>query len=139
MIRGRVAALLDLGTGFHPELTGRENIFISAVIAGLTRHQVAQRLNSIVAFAELERVIDNPLRTYSSGMQLRLAFAVGIHTTPDVLLIDEVLAVGDHSHRVRRFVDDHENALASRVRREVRNKLTTGLKNPRRRPARRSR
>ncbi len=94
-IRGRIAALLELGTGFHPELTARENIFISGVIGGLTRRQVAQRLDSIVAFAELEKFIDSPLRTFSTGMQLRLAFAIGVHTAPDVLLVDEVLAVGD--------------------------------------------
>lgn len=94
-VRGRVAALLELGAGFHPELTGRENVFVSGVIAGLTRRQVAQRLESIVAFAELEQFIDNPLRTYSSGMQMRLGFAIGVHTAPDILLIDEVLAVGD--------------------------------------------
>jgi len=94
-IQGRVAALLELGTGFHSELTGRENVFVSGVIAGLTRRQVTQRLDSIVAFSELEPFIDSPLRTYSTGMQMRLAFAIGVHTKPDVLLIDEVLAVGD--------------------------------------------
>lgn len=112
-IQGRVAALLDLGTGFHPELTGHENVFVTGVIAGLTRRQVTQRLDSIVAFAELERFIDSPLRTYSTGMQLRLAFAIGIHTTPDVLLIDEVLAVGDLAFqqkclaRIRQFKADN--------------------------------
>ena len=94
-LEGRIAALLELGTGFHHELTGRENVFVSGVIAGLTRREVTERLDSIVAFAELDQFIDSPLRTYSSGMQMRLAFAIGVHTTPDVLLIDEVLAVGD--------------------------------------------
>jgi lipopolysaccharide transport system ATP-binding protein len=108
-IRGRVAALLELGAGFHPELTGRENVFVSGVIAGLSRRQVSKRLDSIVAFAELERFIDSPLRTYSTGMQMRLGFAIGVHTTPDILLIDEVLAVGDLAfqkkclERVRQF------------------------------------
>jgi lipopolysaccharide transport system ATP-binding protein len=112
-IPGQVAALLDLGTGFHPELTGRENVLVSGVIAGLTRRQVTERLESIVAFAELEQFIDSPLRTYSTGMQMRLAFAVGIHTTPDVLLIDEVLAVGDLAfqekclERIRQFKADN--------------------------------
>ena len=92
---GRIGALLDLGAGFHPDLTGRENVFISGVIAGLTRQQVAQRFEAIVEFAELEAFIDNPLRTYSTGMQMRLGFAVAIHIEPDILLIDEVLAVGD--------------------------------------------
>jgi len=94
-VHGRIGALLDLGLGFHPDLTGRENVFVSGVIAGLTRHEVAQRFDSIVAFAELQQSIDSPLRTYSSGMQMRLAFAVAIHTEPEILLIDEVLAVGD--------------------------------------------
>jgi lipopolysaccharide transport system ATP-binding protein len=94
---GRIGALLDLGTGFHPDLTGRENVFVAGVIAGLTRKEVAQRLDSIVAFSELEEFIEYPLRTYSSGMQLRLAFAVAVHIEPEVLLIDEVLAVGDLS------------------------------------------
>jgi lipopolysaccharide transport system ATP-binding protein len=93
--RGRISALLELGAGFHPELTGRENIFISGVLAGLTRREIAHRFDSMVAFAELEQFIDSPLRTYSTGMQTRLAFAVAVHTTPDILLIDEVLAVGD--------------------------------------------
>lgn len=92
---GRIGALLDLGAGFHDELTGRENVFISGVISGLTRRQVAARFDEIVAFAELEASIDNPLRTYSTGMQMRLAFAVAVHIDPDILLIDEVLAVGD--------------------------------------------
>jgi lipopolysaccharide transport system ATP-binding protein len=94
---GRIGALLDLGVGFHPELSGRENVFISGVIAGLTRHEVTQRFASIVDFAELQRFIESPLRTYSTGMQMRLAFAVAVHTAPEILLIDEVLAVGDAS------------------------------------------
>ncbi len=94
-VRGRVGALLDLGAGFHPDLTGRENIFISGVITGLTRREVARRFDEIVDFAELAEFIDNPLRTYSTGMQLRLAFAVAAHIDPEVLLVDEVLAVGD--------------------------------------------
>jgi lipopolysaccharide transport system ATP-binding protein len=94
-VRGRIGGLLDLGVGFHSDLTGRENIFISGVIGGLTRREVAERYDSIVAFAELKDFIDNPVRTYSSGMHMRLAFSVAIHTDPDILLIDEVLAVGD--------------------------------------------
>ena len=95
IVHGRISALLDLGTGFHPDLTGRENVFINGVIAGLTRHEVARRFDSIVEFAELEAFIDNPLRTYSTGMQMRLGFAVAAHTDPEILLIDEILAVGD--------------------------------------------
>lgn len=94
-VEGHIGALLDLGAGFHPDLTGRENLFINGVISGLTRREVAARFDEIVAFAELERAIESPLRTYSSGMQLRLAFAVAVHTDPTLLLIDEVLAVGD--------------------------------------------
>jgi len=94
-VYGRVDALLDLGAGFHPDLTGRENVFISGVINGLLRREVAKQFDSIVAFSELEEFIDSPLRTYSTGMQMRLAFAVATHTHPSVLLIDEVLAVGD--------------------------------------------
>jgi lipopolysaccharide transport system ATP-binding protein len=96
-VHGRIGALLELGVGFHPELSGRENVFISGVIAGLTRREVAQRFESIVAFAELQRFTEGPLRTYSTGMQMRLAFAVAVHTAPEILLIDEVLAVGDAS------------------------------------------
>src|SRR6266576_663389 len=96
-VNGRIGALLDLGTCFHPDLTGRENVFISGVIFGLTHREVAERFDSIVAFAELEEFIDNPIRTFSTGMQMRLAFAVSVHTDPEILLIDEVLSVGDHA------------------------------------------
>lgn len=92
---GRIGALIDLGAGFHPDLTGRENVFINGVISGLRRQEVAKRFDSIVAFAELEDFIDSPLRIYSLGMQMRLAFAVAVHVQPQILLIDEVLAVGD--------------------------------------------
>lgn len=95
LVQGKVGALLELGAGFHPELTGRENVFVNGVISGLTRAEVADRFEDIVTFSELEESIDNPLRTYSSGMQLRLAFSISVHTSPDILLIDEVLAVGD--------------------------------------------
>ncbi len=94
-VNGRIGALLDLGTGFHPELSGRENVFVAGIIGGLTRQEVVERFDDIVAFAEMETFIENPLRTYSSGMQMRLAFAVAIHIEPEILLIDEVLAVGD--------------------------------------------
>jgi lipopolysaccharide transport system ATP-binding protein len=94
-VTGRMGALLDLGSGFHEDLTGRENVFINAIIGGLTRREAEQRFDQILKFAELEDFIDNPLRTYSSGMQMRLGFAVAIHTNPDVLFIDEFLSVGD--------------------------------------------
>ena len=102
-VQGRIGGLLELGAGFHPDLTGRENIFVNAVISGLTRHEVEQRLDAIVDFSELQDAIDNPLRTYSTGMRMRLGFAVAIHTDPEVLLIDEVLAVGDIAFRRKCF------------------------------------
>jgi lipopolysaccharide transport system ATP-binding protein len=92
---GRVHGLLELNTGMHPDLSGRENIYINGIVAGLTRDQVEQRFDDIVAFAELEDFIDSPVRTYSSGMKMRLGFAVSVHVDPGVLLIDEVLSVGD--------------------------------------------
>jgi lipopolysaccharide transport system ATP-binding protein len=93
--RGRVGALLDLGAGLHGDLTGRENIYVTAVVAGLRQRDVTRRLDEIVAFAELQPFIDNPVRTYSTGMQMRLAFAIAVHTDPDILLVDEFLSVGD--------------------------------------------
>lgn len=92
---GRIGALLELGAGTHPDLTGRDNVLLGGVLGGLTRREVKARFDAIVAFAELEDFIDNPMRTYSSGMQMRLAFAVAAHLDPDILLIDEVLSVGD--------------------------------------------
>jgi lipopolysaccharide transport system ATP-binding protein len=94
-VNGRVAPLLELGAGFHPDLTGLENIYFNGVILGLTRKQIAERLEAIVQFAELEGYIDAPIRTYSSGMLMRLGFAVAAHVDADILLVDEVLAVGD--------------------------------------------
>ena len=94
-VRGRVATLLEVGTGFHPELTGRENIFLSGAILGMRRAEIRRKLDAIVSFAELERFIDTPVKRYSSGMYTRLAFAVAAHLEPDTLLVDEVLAVGD--------------------------------------------
>lgn len=102
-VRARVAPLLELGAGFHGDLTGRENIELNAVILGLTRAQVAEREPSIIDFAELQNFIDAPLRTYSSGMHMRLAFSVAIHTDADLLLIDEVLAVGDERFQEKCF------------------------------------
>jgi len=100
-IRGRVASLLEVGSGFHPELTGRENIYMNASVLGMRRHEVDQKLDEIVAFAEVERFLDTPVKRYSSGMYVRLAFSVAAHVDPDVLLIDEVLAVGDAKFQQR--------------------------------------
>ena len=94
-IRGRVASLLEVGTGFHPELTGRENIFVNGAILGMTRAEIAKKFDEIVAFAEIEKFLDTPVKRYSSGMYVRLAFAVAAHLEPEILIVDEVLAVGD--------------------------------------------
>jgi lipopolysaccharide transport system ATP-binding protein len=94
-IKGRVSSLLEVGTGFHPELTGRENIFLNGAILGMTRQEIKQRFDEIVAFAELEKFLDTPVKRYSGGMYVRLAFAVAAHLEPEILLVDEVLAVGD--------------------------------------------
>jgi ABC-type polysaccharide/polyol phosphate transport system ATPase subunit len=94
-IRGRIGSLLEVGTGFHSELTGRENIFLNGVILGMTRSEIAARLDQIVAFAEVDRFLDTQVKHYSSGLTLRLAFAVAAHLQPEILLVDEVLAVGD--------------------------------------------
>jgi lipopolysaccharide transport system ATP-binding protein len=93
--QGRVASLLEVGTGFHPELTGRENIFLNAAILGMRRADIRRRFDEIVAFAEVERFLDTPVKRYSSGMYVRLAFGVAAHLEPEILLVDEVLAVGD--------------------------------------------
>jgi lipopolysaccharide transport system ATP-binding protein len=94
-VAGKVAALIELGAGFHPELSGRENAIINGIILGLSKKEIRSKLDEIVAFAELEPYIDEPVRTYSSGMYMRLGFSVAVHVRPDILIIDEVLAVGD--------------------------------------------
>ncbi|HZL34519.1 MAG TPA: ABC transporter ATP-binding protein [Tepidisphaeraceae bacterium] len=102
-IVGRVGSLLEVGTGFHPELTGRENVFLNASILGMTRGEVRSRFDEIVAFADVEKFLDTPVKRYSSGMYARLAFAVAAHLEPEVLLVDEVLAVGDAAFQKRCF------------------------------------
>jgi ABC-type polysaccharide/polyol phosphate transport system ATPase subunit len=94
-VDGRISALIELGAGFHPEISGRENVYINGIMLGLTKRQIKDRFDDIVDFAELREFIDAPVKTYSSGMYMRLGFAVAIHVDPDVLLVDEVLAVGD--------------------------------------------
>lgn len=100
-VDGRVSALIELGAGFHPEISGRENVFINGVMLGLSRREIDRRFDEIVDFAELEDFIDAPVKTYSSGMYMRLGFAVAVHVDPDVLLVDEVLAVGDEGFSLK--------------------------------------
>ena len=100
-VDGRISALIELGAGFHPEISGRENIFINGIMLGLSKREIQRRFDEIVEFAELKDFIDAPVKTYSSGMYMRLGFAVAVHVDPEVLLIDEVLAVGDQSFTVK--------------------------------------
>ena len=111
-VRGRLAALLELGAGFHPELSGRENVEITGLLLGLTKKEIASRFESIVRFAGVEEFLDAPVKTYSSGMAVRLGFAIAAHSDPDVLLVDEVLAVGDEafSHRALEKFSEFERA-----------------------------
>ena len=115
--RGRVASLLEVGTGFHPELTGRENIFLNGAILGMTRREIRRRLDEIVAFAGVEKFLDTPVKRYSSGMVVRLAFSVAVHLDADILLVDEVLSVGDAFFqrraidRMRRLMDEEGRTI----------------------------
>ncbi len=102
-MRGRVSSLIELGAGFHPDMSGRENIYINASIFGLTKKEIDRRLEDIIAFSELQEFIDNPVRTYSSGMYMRLAFSVAINVDADILLVDEILAVGDVNFQKKCF------------------------------------
>ncbi len=108
-VRGRLASLLEVGTGFHPELTGRENIFLNGALLGMRRAEVRRKLDAIVAFAEVQRFLDTPVKRYSWGMHLRLAFAVAAHLDPDILLVDEVLAVGDAAFQAKCLGKMREN------------------------------
>lgn len=116
-VDGRVSALLELGAGFHPDFSGRENVFLNGAILGLPKKEIARRFDEIVEFAEIGNFIDNPVRTYSSGMYMRLAFSIAIHVDPDILVVDEVLAVGDSAfqnkcfNQIRRFKDEGKSIL----------------------------
>lgn len=102
-VNGRVSSLIELGAGFHMDMTGRENIYINAAIFGLKKKEINARLDDIIRFSELGEYIDNPVRTYSSGMYMRLAFSVAINVDADILLVDEILAVGDVNFRKKCF------------------------------------
>ena len=102
-IKGRISSLIELGAGFHQDMSGRENIYTNASIFGLTRREIDRRVEQIINFSEIRDFIDNPVRTYSSGMYMRLAFSVAIHVDADVLLVDEILAVGDASFQIKCF------------------------------------
>ena len=108
--RGKLTSLLELGAGFHPDFTGRENIYFNAAIFGLTKAEIDKRIDSIIEFSELGDFIDSPIRTYSSGMYMRLAFAVAINVDADILLIDEILAVGDQHFQDKCFAKLEELA-----------------------------
>ena len=103
VIKGRVSSLIELGAGFHPDMSGRENIYINASIFGFTNREIDNKIDDIIRFSELEEFIDNPIRTYSSGMYMRLAFSVAINVNADILLIDEILSVGDSSFQTKCF------------------------------------
>src|SRR5262249_18686862 len=114
-IRGRVGSLLEVGTGFHPELTGRENVFLNGAVLGMKRREIARTFDDIVEFAGVEKFIDTPVKRYSSGMYVRLAFSVAAHLEPEILLIDEVLAVGDAEFQRRCLGRMEEYGMAGRT------------------------
>lgn len=107
-VNGKLTSLIELGAGFHPDFTGRENIYFNASIFGLNRKQINERIDDIIKFSELEEFIDNPIRTYSSGMYMRLAFSIAINVDADILLIDEILAVGDQHFQDKCYAKLHE-------------------------------
>ena len=110
-INGKVSSLIELGAGFHPDMTGRENIYINASIYGLTKKEIDAKLDTIIKFSELEEFIDSPIRTYSSGMYMRLAFSVAINVEAEILLIDEILSVGDANFQAKCFKKMQENLI----------------------------
>ncbi|WP_038372976.1 ABC transporter ATP-binding protein [Brachybacterium phenoliresistens] len=101
MLRGRVAGLIEVGAGFHPDLSGRENVYLNGAILGMSRQQIDERFDDILAFSEIEQFIDTDVKYYSSGMFLRLAFSVAVHTDPDIFLVDEILSVGDEPFQAK--------------------------------------
>lgn len=115
VLRGKVASLLEVGTGFHPELTGRENIFLNGAILGMSRREIKGKFDQIVDFAEIEKFLDTPVKRYSSGMYVRLAFSVAAHLDPEILVVDEVLAVGDAQFQNKCLGRMHEVANEGRT------------------------
>lgn len=115
LTRGRVAGLIEVGAGFHPELSGRENVYLNAAILGMQRKEIEQRYEQIVAFSEIEEFIDQEVKHYSSGMFMRLAFSVAIHVELDVLLVDEILSVGDAPFREKCRIKFHELIAAKKT------------------------
>ena len=113
--QGKLTSLLELGAGFHPDFSGRENIYFNASIFGLTRKEIDERLNQIIEFSELDNFIDSPIRTYSSGMYMRLAFSVAINVDAEILLIDEILAVGDQHFQEKCFNKLEELAASDKT------------------------
>jgi homopolymeric O-antigen transport system ATP-binding protein len=124
-IKGRVASLLEVGTGFHPELTGRENIYLNGAVLGMTRAEIKRKFDEIVAFAEVEKFLDTPVKRYSSGMYVRLAFAVAAHLEPEILVVDEVLAVGDAEFQKKCLGKMHDVAGHGRTVLFVSHNMTT--------------
>ena len=115
VMNGRVSSLLDLGAGFHPDLTGLENIYLNASILGISRREIRKRLDAIISFAELERFIDTPIRAWSNGMVLRLGFAIATQIDPDILLVDEVIAVGDEEFQQKCYAKVREMQQAGKT------------------------
>lgn len=117
LVRGQLIGMLEVGAGFHPELTGKENIWLNAAILGMKKRDIRSKFDAIIDFAEIEKFLDTPLKKYSDGMQLRLAFAISINLNPDILLLDEVLAVGDSAFQqkclaqINRLVNDGKTVL----------------------------
>jgi ABC-type polysaccharide/polyol phosphate transport system ATPase subunit len=108
--KGRVVSLIDLNAGFHPDLTGEENIFLNGLVLGLTRQEIIKNYKNIIEFADINKFIDSPLYTYSSGMRLRLGFSVAIHSNPDILVLDENISVGDQDFKTK--IDSKINELS---------------------------
>src|SRR5579859_5712037 len=115
ILKGKVASLLEVGTGFHPELTGRENIYLNGSIMGLDRKEIIEKFSSIVAFSGIENFLDTPIKYYSTGMYTRLAFSIAAHLDPEVLIVDEVLSVGDLSFQKKSMAKMHEVSAGGRT------------------------